>query len=322
MPYNINSGYGAITAHAVPMGCGKVFYVAMAGSDAYEYLSRIFPTDTDGVPRVYAATAATANTAIQAALDACVAGRNDYVLVWPTSYPLATSDYTITATLTMSKANVHLLCPAGMGMGVGASWANITFIETASVPLITLSGQGCEIAGFGFIQKADYNTILISSGGHTAHIHHNFFSIRGTTGGGSLPCIQTGTGVYFTLIEKNHFSTTASGATFISVIAISNNDNGWAKILDNVIMIGDGCTATIGINSAGLKCEVSRNIVAALPAALGASAGTVTTAIVYCAGGIAVDNRLCVANTADLSGGGTYTAQNNISGGSGGAISG
>ena len=292
---------------AIGLGIGNVYRVLPSTETYYNQFVADYQDEySDGTSVVH--------TTVQSALDACVAWRNDYVIVQPTD------GFSIATALTMSKAHVHLICPSGLRgqAGFGAAYL---FQTGAAEKVIEISAKGCEVAGFQFLNYVNVNHILIDSGGHNAWIHDNFFHLRGSTTEG-VAAIQTGSGVYYTLIVHNNFQPSISGITFASVIAIDQSDNGWSKVTDNSILISDGCTATIGIKATGYKAEVSRNIVAELPVSGGAGAGTVTTCIVYDEGAIAVDNRLCVANTADLSGGGTNTAQNNISGASGGAISG
>ena len=293
--------------NALGLGVGNVYRV-IPSTEAYydQFIADHQYEHSDGSLAVH--------TTIQSALDACTAWRNDYVIVQPTD------GFSLTTALTMSKAHVHLICPSGL-RGQAAFGGAYLFQTGAAEKVIEISAKGCEVAGFQFLNYVNVNHILIDSGGHNAWIHDNFFHLRGSTTEG-VAAIQTGSGVYYTMIAHNNFQPSISGITFASIIAIDQLDNGWSKVTDNSILISDGCTATIGIKATGYKAEVSRNIVAELPASGASGAGTVTTAIVYDEGAIAVDNRLCVANTADLSGGGTYTAQNNISGASGGAISG
>jgi len=292
---------------ALGLGIGNVYRVIPSTEAYYSQFLEDYQDE-------YADGSSVVHTTVQSALDACVAWRNDYVIVQPTD------GFSLTTALEMSKEHVHLICPSGLRGQAGFGGAYL-FQTGAAEKVIEISAKGCEVAGFQFLNYANVNHILIASGGHNAWIHDNFFHLRGSTNEG-VAAIQTGTGVYYTMIVGNNFQPSVSSITFASIIAISNNDNGWSKITDNSILISDGCTATIGIKASGYKCEVSRNIVAEIPADGASGAGTVSTAITYAAGGIAIDNRLCVANTADLSGGGTNTAQNNISGGSGGAISG
>src|SRR3990170_8432286 len=85
------------------LGLGNVYYVIQTTNGDYTRFVRDMQfTYPDGTSSVY--------SSIQTALDACIDERNDYVVVMPD-----TADYDVGATLTMSKANVHLVCPAGLG---------------------------------------------------------------------------------------------------------------------------------------------------------------------------------------------------------------
>lgn len=303
-PSKISGGLG--------IGIGETYYVYNSADSAIgEWL-----LDHNDNDHVISADSSTADVGLQKALDSCVACRNDYVVVMP-----STTNYTFTAGagLTMSKANVHFLCPAGIQHSIGSNYAaRLQFSSSADG--ITVSARGCEIAGWDLRSGGTTYHSIVCSGAHGLHVHHNFFGMTGT-----VSQIHAASGNYKMLIEKNHFSTNTSSVTFTEAAAIllENNNNGWCRICDNVICIGDGCTAAQVIYHYGYKGECSRNVIFATETSGSGSAGTITTAIAMSGGsGIAADNRLGVANTADLSGMGTNMAQNNISGGSGGAISG
>lgn len=102
--------YGGVPVggSAVGYGVGNVYYVMQSTNALY---STEFLTSKVGH---YADKSARVHTSITTALAATVSSRNDYVIVMPD-----TSDYDEGATLTMSKANVHLICPAGLGAPVG-----------------------------------------------------------------------------------------------------------------------------------------------------------------------------------------------------------
>jgi len=69
------SRYGAI-ANPMPVAPNaKIFFVAGSGTEGYADLQYMFPVDKDGVARVF--------TTIQAAVDAAVDGRGDYIYVMP-----------------------------------------------------------------------------------------------------------------------------------------------------------------------------------------------------------------------------------------------
>ena len=307
MKENQLSRYGAI-AKALPPTLGKIFFV-VHGEDSFAGdLLHEFPVDKDGVPRVYVTTtsADTDNLAIQAALDACVASRNDYVLVAPSN-----NDNDIAATLTMSKRDVHLI---GMDFlsnkqDVGSNSAT-KIHQVGAYHLTTLTGGNCEIAGFYFKNYNNKATIM-STGAvcDCPHIHHNHFNLNGTTTEG-VPAIDfASSSSSFVLIEKNSFASNVSDLTFSSIISISSSCT-WAKVMGNSLICADGCTWTVGILNSSYKGQTCGNTVAAITGA-GAD-GTVTTAF-QTTGGICNDNRANVANTADFTCDGTYDELANYS---------
>lgn len=310
---------------ALGLGVGNVYYVIKQGASYYSQFVDTYSVDyNDGTnsicPDVGDTTnteaGALKNTGIQDALDKCVAGRNDYVIVMPHN-----DDYDLGKTLTMSKRAVHLICPAGLGRVCGAANAARLHPLTAAA-VITVSANNCEIAGLWFKNYPAINTITLSNDAAVGNIHHNTFPLYMTTG--ALDSIIDDASGYFGWGKiSNNFFATYSGepGTWSSIINIVGASS-CVEVSGNIIIIGDGCTATVGISNGSYKGITNDNYVGACPASGGSLAGTVTTAIAYDAGGFAINNRLAVANTADLSGGGTNTAQNNISGGSGGAISG
>ena len=302
------SRYGAI-ARALPPTLGKIFFVCHADDTFTAEIMNEFPVDSDGVPRVYVTTsgADTDDLAIQAALDACVASRNDYVIVLPSN-----NDYDLTTKLTMSKRDVHLI---GMDylfnkQDCGSNSA-VKIHMTGDDDAILLTGGNCEIAGFYFKNYNNQGTIVCTGAvADCSHIHHNHFNLNATSTNGVPALDWSGASSSFQLIENNTFASNVSSVTFASIINI-NASCTWAKVLNNNLVCGDTCTWTIGIANYSYKGQTSGNTVAALSGGGGAS-GTITTAIVI-GGGIANDNRLNVANTADYGTAGTYSFLANYS---------
>jgi len=314
---NQNSRYGAI-ARALPATMGKIFFVGH-GSDTFTGdLLNEFPVDRDGVPRVYltVAGADTDELAIQAALDACVESRNDYVLVLPSN-----NDYDLAAALTMSKRDVHLL---GMDylfnkQETGSNSAT-KIHQIADYDAITLTGGNCEIAGFYFKNYNNQGTIVCTGAvADCAHIHHNHFNMNATTTSGVPQVDFAGASSSFALIEKNTFATNVSSLTFASIVSISSSCT-WAKVLDNNFMIGDTCVATIVINNLSYKGQTHDNDISVLSGGGGAT-GTITNAITI-GGGTAFGNRMAIAGTTtqDLVGGGATAFVDNRDANNGGSL--
>ena len=304
MSYNINSGYGQEWLGI--KGAGKVFHVCPSGTSIYNMLADAIVPDPDGVLRLYGADLDEADVAIQAALDACVADRNDYVIVWPSS-----SDYDITAELSMSKKAVHLICPAGLGRNRGAGNGARIEQTTAASSIINITGNNCEVAGFYFKNYSKICSIEGGAAAHCAHIHHNHFNLTGATTG-NAPAIDfaTAPGAVFIVIENNYIATNVAGLTHTSIIDVEGPCT-WANVSNNTIIIGDGCTATVGIQNLAFKGQTNDNYIAEVAAAGGASAGTVTLGISASEGGIIFNNRIATSSSSGFTGGGTYGFQGN-----------
>ncbi len=303
---NQHSRYGAIT-RMLPPTLGKVFFVVHTDNTSLIHLLEEFPTDRDGVPRVYATVsgAATDNLAIQAALDAAVAGRNDYVIVLPGNG----NDYDLGAKLTMSKNDVHLVSLAaiannGSNPSVGAS-RQVVLEQTASDDLVYMTGQNCEFAGFYCKPKSAFGTVEGGSAAHGAHVHHNTIYMIGT----SVPIdFHTIGGAIYIVIEYNYL--TSQTGTQSKCIGVHSGCTG-AIVRGNYIIVGDGATATKGIYNAGYKGITEYNTVAAVDGA-GAD-GTVTVAFEI-AGGVCNRNIANTVNTADFTVDGSYMDSDNCVG--------
>ena len=307
---NQNSRYGAIT-RMLPPTLGKVFFVIHADNASSQQLLEEFPVDRDGVPRVYSTTsgAATDNLAIQGALDACVSGRGDYVIIMPGNG----NDYDLGALLTMSKNDVHLISLEGMDKDpnrVGASRQVVLEQTAASVDVVYITGQNCEFAGFYIKNKANYSAVQTGAVAHSAYIHHNLmYMIVSTTM--SVPVIDLYTtkgAIYCTV--SNNFLTSQSGTCSAGIRAADSNTG--TMISHNIVMVGDAATVTTGIFNGSYKGVTEYNTVAGLDGA-GAD-GTVTTCF-NTAGGVCNHNVANDADTADFTNDGTYMDAGNYLGG-------
>lgn len=317
MRYSQMSRYGAITK-MLPATLGKIFFVAH-GDDAWSIdLLNEFPNDPDGVPRVYLTTpsADTDDLAIQAALDACVAGRNDYVIVMPSN-----NDYDLSTKLTMSKRGVHLIGLDFLSnkQEVGSNSATKLHM-TADDDAILLSGGNCEFAGF-YCKNYNNQSFVMMSGAvaDCTHIHHNHFGLYATTTNGVPSIDAASSSSSFLCFERNTFASVVSDLTFSSVISIGSS-NTWAKVMHNNFMIGDGNTVTSVIYNLSYKGQVNDNDIMAANGGGGATS-TITNCITI-GGGCATRNNMAVVNTTttDLSGGGSYSFINNYNGLNGGTL--
>lgn len=314
---NQQSRYGAIT-RALPATLGKIFFVAH-GEDSFSGdLLNEFPVDRDGVPRVYITTtsADTDDLAIQAALDATVAGRNDYVLVLPSN-----NDYDLATELTMSKRDVHLIGMDYLFNKQEEGSNSATKIHmVADDDAILLTGGNCEIAGF-YCKNYNNQSFIMSTGSvcDCPHIHHNHFGVYASSTSG-VPSIDFSTsGSSFVLIERNTFAGVVSSVTVSSIISIAASCT-WAKVFRNNFIVGDGNTWTKVINNLGYKGQTHYNTIGASNGGGGATS-TITNCITI-GGGSAFGNLLAVVNTTttDLAGGGTYSFVENYNGLNGGTL--
>jgi hypothetical protein len=287
---------GVPTGGAEALGIGNVYYVIQSTNDSY---ASFYPQRQghykDGSARVH--------TTIASALTATVSERNDYVIVMPDS-----SDYDITATLTMDKKSVHLICPAGLGYDVGANNAARIHMATADTPIITLTGQACEIAGFFFKNAASTAStgacIYASSAAYCANIHHNFFAMT-LSGATNSPMIAGASdGLAWSTIARNRFMSYAgTSATLASCILIPAAATG-VTVNSNDFTVGDGNTWTTCIDNASVKGSCKFNTATTCGEQSGMSAGTITNAFTVGTSGSCIGN-LGAVPTATLISGGT-----------------
>ena len=301
--FNINSGYGAVAAHGGLMGPGKTFYVVNAADSAVaNYLLQIFPPDPDGVDRVYVATSATADTAIQAALDACLANRNDYVVVMPSG-----TNYSITVTLQMTKKGVHLICPTGMSNS-GFPIGNTARLKSsvAATPVINITAEACEVAGFYIKNYTAVEAITLATTVSGQNIHHNAFMM--VWSGSPAPIISgVGAGGAWGSIERNWFisETGTSITSAIAAISILAGATG-CRVCHNEVTIGDGNTASVAISNLAVKGHTDFNIFSESGGSGAApSGGTITKCVAISTMGCAIENRGAVATSGLLTGGTT-----------------
>lgn len=185
--------------------------------------------------------------ALQAALDATLACRNDYVVVWPSG-----SDYDIAAALTMSKKSVHFVCPAGIGAGITANAVRI-HQNTAATDCIISTADSIEIAGFFFKGMADSPIITLSSTRWHNTIASNFFG-GATTAGGAIYTIGATGAVYQCSIIDNYimggYSPTPA-QTISGLVGFTSASSGRNLIKGNQFVTGAGTTCTAGLRLAG-----------------------------------------------------------------------
>jgi hypothetical protein len=301
------------------LGVGNVYYVISTADAGYStFVVDHTTTYSDGSSSIFPCNVAAADVAIQAALNACKANRNDYVLVMPSA-----STYTLLAALTMSKKNVHLIAPGGLGRKCGAN--NSTRIQGAAASyIINISAASCEVAGF-FLKNYSKLTSIYLSPGSTAvapNIHHNTFPMTIDSTGNAPAILGSGDGGWFGEIDDNFiFTYTGSGATITSCIHF-DAPAGECDVSGNRILIGNTCTATIGIENLSLMGSVCDNDIGIVGDVAGSGAGVMGMALSCGAGVVMGDNRIFNPTNADITGQATNAAQGNTSGANGGAVTG
>jgi len=293
------------------LGVGNVYYVVPDDAYSSQFIADNNIDYSDGSHSVFQATMASASVAIQAALDACVANRNDYVLVMPSA-----STYTLTAVLTMSKKNVHLIAPGGLGRTNGAN--NSTRVQAAAASnWVEISAASCEVAGFYIKNIAGYSAIYLygSSTAVAPFIHHNTFFVT-CLGSANLPVIRGATdsdGGWFGAIEDNHILTYGTASATMTSVIYLGSPAGMAEVNRNHIGIA-GCTVATGINVTGNGSEVCDNYIYEIGVGAGSTAGVLTIGIQVSGAVSVINNRIGMATTDYIAGAGNYYAIGNVGG--------
>ena len=289
-----------------PMGPGKIFYVVNAAdTEVYNYLSEMILPDTDGTIRLYSATSLTADVAIQAALDACVANRNDYVVIMPSS-----TNYSITTAISVSKKGVHIVCPTGLGgnFPIGNTARLKSIVAATPVFAIAANTEAVEIAGLYIKNYADVAAITVDTGCSALNIHNNMFPMVWTTSP-VASIVGTGSAFAWSSIEHNQWiSETGSQVTAaIAAINIQTTATG-ARVCHNEVTLGDRNVATVAISNLAAKGHTDFNVFsesggAAANIGGGSYGGTITKCIAISTSACAIGNLGAVATTHMVTGG-------------------
>ena len=137
--------YGAI-AKKLPFSVGKIFFVVNSAETYLADLQEQFPTDSDGVDRVY--------TSLSAAYDATVSNRNDVIMID------GNAAHALTAMLTVSKSRVHF---EGMSVVDGRKNSQGSRIELATA----VAGDVAVIKNTG-TRNTFRNLKIVQNGTNTA----------------------------------------------------------------------------------------------------------------------------------------------------------
>lgn len=249
------SSFGQVLNGNYGFGIGNVYYVCQT-TNTVVYADMVLKYggqtyDNDG--------SALLHTSIQSALDATVANREDYVLVATDS-----SDYDLTAALTMTKKGVHLICPGGLSHNGGIP-GNAARVEqtTASTEIITSTADCIEIAGFFFKGATDSDIINLSGTRWHNYIHHNFFGGSQTAGAAIYQIGGTGA-VYQCTISDNYimagYNPIGSDKTISGHIGFTSGSSGRNLIARNIFCTGQRTIVTAGVYLGGQDDQLLNNI--------------------------------------------------------------
>ncbi len=253
------------------------------------------------------------NTA-QSALNACVAYRNDYVIVL--------DNLSISSALSMATNRQHLICPTGIKPNFPGDFS---ITQSGSADVITITGNGCEVAGFWLINKLGQDAIDIRTTWMT-HIHHNYFALKATASSDSYGIVGTSP-IQFN-IHHNLFNNAYPGAMsgtdndIAAFIGITSGASTRGMIADNIMHTGANTTVAAGITTGGYGQFILRNYLWENPSHGGSDAGTFTVGISGGANCLIADNRVGLGTAANGVSGGTANQSyvENYEGTSGGTV--
>lgn len=268
------SSFGVPLPNGGDMTIGNVYFVCQNSAKSWyaNWESARIGGYDDGSDRLH--------TTIANALSATATERNDYVIVMPDA-----DEYDLTATLTMNKANVHLLCPGGMHGEMGANNSGVLDMNTTDTATITLTGANCEIAGFKF-NRTSASTLLSTTGdvcvptantGHAMEIHHNTFEgpLSGSDNAAWICCYNGGSGnrcsIHHNIFRAVNPSTSMSYGVYLSTA--------YGTFINNLMIVQNGVTITWGVRMNGSGGIIAYNTFAAIRAGAGLSAGSFTGAM-------------------------------------------
>lgn len=234
-------------ASAFGLGVGNIYYVVQTSNDSYtSFVANRQFTYADGTSAVQATP--------QAALDACVSERNDYVVLLPD-----TTDYDLTTALTMTKRSVHLIGAGGMTGHPGAT-NSVRVHQNGAYACVTVTGNACEISGIFWKGYADKTIIELSAAAHACNIHHNFVGLTTTAGSATAYGIH-GSGESTNLTIADNYVTVyqpTASQTIGGGIVLDNGTR--ALIANNIVSTGGfGQTLSVGIGCSGAQIICLQN---------------------------------------------------------------
>lgn len=295
-------------------GIGQIYYVCQTTNSLYstDIVQSKIGGYPDGSQRLH--------TDIQSALDATVSNRNDYVIVMPDS-----SDYDITAALTLEKHRVHIRA-ASIPQFATYNMVRVhqTTADIAAFQFTTTHIASVELAGFFIKCATDAPGIHLGTvPSWHLNIHHNFVGIATSDGDGIGGIAGTGA-CNHSAIWQNYVNgySPASTKTVDSFITLASGSTR-SIVADNILVAGSGMTVAAGIScGAAVDAMVYGNKIHEGASALGATAGTFTIGIHTSFNNFLYDNYFMMGTPANGIVGGTtsQTALRNYEGTSGSTV--
>lgn len=224
----------------------QVFWV---GSTASSYVAYKGVTPSDGNDGL---TPQRALATIQAGLDKCTAGRGDTVALLPGSW-------TVTAVLTMTKADVRLC--AAMPVAWGAK-SSAVIVNATDVSTLTINADNCSIDGIYFddnVATATASSQAVAIGNTAACtgvcVQNCFIDMEGSDSDRNALVVGDGTLIVTrSVIENNIFHDPDQDGIIVNVACVA------ITIRENYIY--DKVTANAvrhGINMCGSNCFIDGN---------------------------------------------------------------
>jgi len=267
----------------VNLGMGEVFYVAERGSAAHQWLDKRVPSD-HLFDHVSTSSAVTVN-GLKNAVAACSSGRNDYVVVMP-----STSTYYIDELLSLSKVGMHLIGASNNATDYGSK-NNIRIQQIGSaLAIMEITAGGIEVAGLYLKNISTYAHITVPTTSTVSawglNIHHNTFVSRSSTT--SLPMLDcNGDGAAYSEISYNWFQSQVTGGSFTAGVIDVEAAAAKTTVAHNLIQAADN-TYAYGIRNKSAHSLVAYNVITE-------DLGTVEVAISVAAGCSIIGNRCAVA---------------------------
>ena len=188
------SRYGAISKVIPLMNPGaKVFFVADNTDSWYNDLASIFPTDADGLQRVY--------TSLTSAIAACTSGRGDVILVAPS----LTTTVTGAAGVLVNKNGISII---GVGNGNDRPIINFTTAVAAS---FDITANNVLIQNMIFTSSIDNQTAMSNVTGADVKFFGCVFNTNSATVGAAIGILTAATADRF-WVEQCRFLGTATNS--------------------------------------------------------------------------------------------------------------